>query len=102
MAASVHPRVVYTHYKYALVLLKCKINIGQMSVSDLFYDTTFSNSGADFARKSAFLSNPAGSPVQPLLKMGLGMARTRGTLLAEIPTLAETGFVVHIVPPQPG
>ena len=70
-----HPRVVYTHYKYTPILLKCKRNNGQISVSGLSYGTTFSTSGADSARKSAFLSNHAGSPLQPLLKMGEGIAR---------------------------
>jgi len=48
-------------------------NCGAKCVAGLFYGTTFSNSGADFARKSAFLSNHAGSPVQALLKMGQGL-----------------------------
>jgi len=38
------------------------------------YSTTFSTSGADSARKSAFLSNHAGPTVQPLLKMGLSIS----------------------------
>jgi len=42
-----------------------------MSVTGQYYGTTFSNSETDFARKSAFLSNHAGTPVQQLLKMGL-------------------------------
>jgi len=44
---------------------------GEKCVSGPFYSTTFSNSEADSARKSAFLSNHAGSPVQALLKMGM-------------------------------
>ena len=47
-------------------------NYGEKCVAGLFHGTTFSTTGADFARKSAFLSNHAGSPVQPLLKMGKG------------------------------
>jgi len=43
-----------------------------MSVTGQYYGTTFSNSETDFARKSAFLSNHAGTPVQQLLKMGQG------------------------------
>jgi len=42
-----------------------------MSVTGQYYGTTFSNSETDFARKSAFLSNHAGTPVQQLLKMGM-------------------------------